>query len=78
MLPLATEHFAGQLTEQERTLAELSHSIDDVAVLVPAYGQTAAQLAGIGRLLAWLTAVLIALHGLYLLLSVRLGERYSA
>ena len=38
---------------------------------------TMARLFQVGRLLAWLVAAIVCLHGTYLLLSARIGRRYS-
>jgi hypothetical protein len=77
MVPLLSEQIEGQLQEQDRGLADLRESIDEVGDLLPAFGTTMARLFQVGRLLAWLVAAIICLHGTYLLLSARIGRRYS-
>lgn len=77
MVPLLSEQIEGQLQEQDRGLVALRESIDEVGDLLPAYGTTMARLFQVGRLLAWLVAAIICLHGTYLLLSARIGRRYS-
>jgi len=52
-------------------------SIDAVGASLPAYGQTASRMTQTARLLAWLMAAIVGLHGVYLMASVRLGRRYS-
>ncbi len=77
MVPLFSDQIEGQLQEQDRGLTELRESIDEVGDLLPAFGTTMARLFQVGRLLAWLVAAIICLHGTYLLLSARIGRRYS-
>jgi hypothetical protein len=77
MLPFLTDQLLGQLAEEEKALGDLEHGIDEVGALVPEYGQLTGRLLLIGRVLAWLVAAIVTLHGGYLLLSVRLGRSYS-
>jgi hypothetical protein len=77
VLPLFLEGLDKQLQEQERGLGDLGHSIDDVGDALPAYAQATAGLVWTARLLAWLVALVVALHGAYLVLSVRLGQPFS-
>jgi hypothetical protein len=77
MVPLLTEQIHTQLEDQDQALDELGQSIDDVGDLLPAYSNTLSRLLQIGRLLAWLVAGITGLHGAYLLLSARMGRRYS-
>jgi hypothetical protein len=77
LLPLLTDQLTHQLHEEEQSLDDLGQSIDEVGAVLPAYGQTTSRLVLLGRLLAWLVAGIVALHGVYLLLSVRMGRRFS-
>jgi len=76
-LPLVTEQVDCRLDEEEHALRELGQSLDDVQAALPAYERTTQQVFRSGRLLAWLAAAVIGLHGCYLMLSFRLGRRYS-
>jgi hypothetical protein len=44
---------------------------------MPEYARATNGLVGTARLLAWLVAGIVALHGAYLLVRVRLGKGYS-
>ena len=44
LLPLFTDHLAGQLAEQEEALDQLGRSIDDFGASMPVYARTAAEL----------------------------------
>ena len=77
LLPIVTDQLEGRLDEEERTLSDLGQSIDEVEGVLPAYSQTASRLLQAGRLLAWLVAVIVGLHATYLILSVRMGRRFS-
>lgn len=77
MVPLLSDQIEGQLREQDQSLTELGQSIDEVGDMLPAYGATVSSLFRIGRLLAWLVVAIVSLHGAYLLLSARMGRRYS-
>jgi uncharacterized phage infection (PIP) family protein YhgE len=77
MLPLVTDQLDGRLEEEEQTLTELGQSLDEMGSILPAYARTTGQLLETGRLLAWLVAAIVGLHGCYLLTSVRMGRRYS-
>jgi len=76
-LPLITEQLDARLAEEEHALNELGASLDDVTHCLPVYAQTTQHVIGAGRLLAWLGACIAFVHGCYLLLSARLGKRYS-
>jgi hypothetical protein len=65
------------MAEEEEALRELGSSIDEVGEMVPAYGEMTGRFLQIGRFLAWLVAAIVALHGLYLVLSVKMGRRFS-
>jgi hypothetical protein len=77
LLPRLAQHLAAQLQEQERALDGLEQSIDDVSTALPAYRHTTTQVLWTSRLLMWLVAAIVALHGVYLVLSARLGRRFS-
>lgn len=77
MLPLFTEQLDNRLDEEEHALSELGQSLDEVKAVLPAYEHSTHRVFNAGRLLAWLAAGIVALHGVYLLLSARLGPRFS-
>jgi hypothetical protein len=77
MLPFLTDQLLGQLAQEEKALADLEQSIDDVGEMLPAYGELTGRFVEIGRLLAWLVAAGVGLHGIHLVLRVKLGRRYS-
>ena len=74
MLPLVTDQLEGRLDEEEQTLADLGQSLDDVGKALPAYAHTTSRLVWAGRLLAWLVAAIIGLHGGYLTFSSSLSD----
>src|SRR5205807_1454344 len=74
MLPLVTDQLEGRLDEEEQTLADLGQSLDDVGRALPAYAHTTSRLVWAGRLLAWLVAVIVGLHGGYLTISSWFGR----
>jgi len=67
MAPLFTEQVTTQLGEQERSLADLEKSLDDVGDTLPAFHRSAVDVVTAGRILAWLVAVIVGLHGGFLL-----------
>jgi hypothetical protein len=77
LLPLVTDQLDSRLAEQEQTLDDLGQSLGEVNAALPAYNRTTKDLLQTGRLLAWLTAAIVGLHGCYLILSARMGRRYS-
>ncbi len=77
LLPLVTNQLDSRLDEEERTLSDLSQSLDEVNSALPAYAQTTSSLLQTGRLLIWLVTVIVGLHGCYLMLSARIGRSYS-
>jgi ABC-type transporter Mla subunit MlaD len=77
ILPLVSDQLDSRLDEEEQTLIDLGQSLEEVGDALPAYAQTALRLIQTGRLLAWLVAGIVGLHGCYLILSVRMGRRYS-
>lgn len=76
-LPLLTEQLDYRLAEEQHALNELEASLKEVRGGLPIYERMAVQLTSAGRLLAWLTAALVGLHGCYLGASVRLGRHFS-
>ena len=77
LVPLFVAQVELQLGEQEHALADLGQSIDEVNAALPTVADTTSRLMGMGRLLVWLVAAIVALHGTYLVLSARLGRRFS-
>jgi uncharacterized phage infection (PIP) family protein YhgE len=77
ILPLVTDQLDYRLDEEESTLTDLGQSLQEVRNALPAYAQTTSRLIQTGRLLVWLVAAIVGLHGCYLMLSVRMGRRYS-
>jgi hypothetical protein len=78
MLPLVTDQLDGRLDEEERTLMDLGRNLDDVGQALPAYATTTSRLLATGRLLAWLLAAIVGLHGLYVTLSAAQVRRIFA
>jgi hypothetical protein len=76
-LPFLTEQLDYRLAEEEHALNELENSLSEVRTALPVYAQTTTQVLHAGRLLAWLGATIAALHGCYLMLSARMGRRFS-
>jgi len=76
-LPLLTEQLEMELDDQELALSNLGDSIDDVRASLPSYGQSASGILHTTKLLLVLMAAIFGLHGGYLMLSARLGRRYS-
>jgi uncharacterized phage infection (PIP) family protein YhgE len=77
-LPQLTHHLDGQLGEQEQSFDELGRSIDEVSAALPAYGRTASRLVQATRLLLWLVAGIVGLHGAYLIVSTRTARPDAA
>jgi uncharacterized phage infection (PIP) family protein YhgE len=77
LLPMVTDQIDTRLEEQEQTLDDLGQSLGEVNAALPAYNRTTQDLLQTGRLLAWLAAAIVGLHGCYLILSARMGRRYS-
>jgi hypothetical protein len=77
LLPLITDQLDSRLDEEDHTLRELGQSLDEVGMALPSYAHTTSRLLQTGRLLAWLVAAIVGLHGAYLMLSARMGRRYS-
>jgi DNA repair exonuclease SbcCD ATPase subunit len=78
LLPVYLESLDRQLEEQERGLDDLRQGLDEVSSAMPEYARATNGLVGTARLLAWLVAAIVALHGVYLLVSVRLGKPLAA
>jgi uncharacterized phage infection (PIP) family protein YhgE len=77
VLPVLTEELEDELQGQERSLANLGASIDEVSAALPACEQTATRILTMSRLLMVLVAGIFGLHGAYLCLGSRLGPSYS-
>jgi DNA repair exonuclease SbcCD ATPase subunit len=71
MLPLMSTGMQMQLEEQDRSLSSLGTSLDDVGQSMYAYGEVGRRLVETSRWLAWLMALLVALHAGYQLSSLR-------
>jgi uncharacterized phage infection (PIP) family protein YhgE len=70
-LPQFTHHLDGQLRDEEQSFDDLGRSIDEVSAALPAYARTASRLVQATRLLLGLVAAVVALHGVYLIVSSR-------
>jgi hypothetical protein len=70
-LPLLTDQIDDDLGEQERSLVHLGQSIDSVTQVLPDVASTASGLFQTTRLLLAMVALVIALHGGYLILTAR-------
>jgi methyl-accepting chemotaxis protein len=77
LLPLFTQQLDAQMREQERSLDDLGQSIDEVGESLPPTMQSTVQLMRTARLLVWLVAGIVGLHGVYLALTAKLGRAYS-
>jgi len=66
-LPLFTRQLTTQLEEQERSLADLESSLDEVGDTIPAYKKNAMDVLGAGKVLGFLVAAIIGIHGAYVL-----------
>jgi ABC-type transporter Mla subunit MlaD len=77
MLPLVTDQLDGRLNEEEHALDDLGKSLDEFRDVLPAYQESTLNVLRTGRLLAWLVAAIVGLHGGYSMLSAGMGKRYS-
>ncbi len=77
LLPLYLESLDRQLEEQEQGLDDLGHGLDDVGEAIPEYARATNGLVGTARLLAWLVAGIVTLHGVYVLASLRAGKGFA-
>lgn len=77
LLPVYLESLDRQLQEQEQGLDDLGRGLDEVSDVMPEYAKATNGLVRTARLLAWLVAGIVMLHGAYLLVSLRLGKGYS-
>jgi hypothetical protein len=77
LLPVVSEQLDDQLDEEDQALAELGRSLADVHAALPHYSKMTIRLLLIGRLLAWLVAAIVGLHGCYLIMSIKMGRRFS-
>jgi len=69
MTPLLIQQIDAQMEEQQRTLTDLETSLDDVGDSIPSYKHSAMDLVFAGRLLAFLFAGLVGLHGAFVAVS---------
>ncbi|HEY7313371.1 MAG TPA: hypothetical protein VH643_28740 [Gemmataceae bacterium] len=76
-LPLLTEQLEMELDDQEQALTNLGDSINDVNATLPGAARGASDILRTTKLLLMLMAAIFALHGGHLMLSARLGHRYS-
>jgi flagellar biosynthesis chaperone FliJ len=76
-LPLLTEQLEMELDDQEQALTNLGDSINDANAALPVCARSASNILQTTRLLLMLMASIFGLHGGYLMLSVRLGRRFS-
>jgi chromosome segregation ATPase len=67
LLPVYLESLDHQLRQQEQGLDELGHGLDEVSAAIPEYAKVTNGLVETARLLAWLVAGIVSLHGGYLL-----------
>jgi hypothetical protein len=65
--PAVAGQMLARLDEQDRALADLQRQLDEAGASVPAYSRSAADVLTASRLLAWLLAVAVGLHGAALL-----------
>jgi hypothetical protein len=77
LLPVYLESLDRQLEQQEEGLDDLGRGLDDVTSAMPEYARATNRLVDTARLLVWLVAAIVLLHGGYLLASVRLGKAYT-
>ena len=74
MVPLLAEQVSSQLGEQEQSLGDLEKSLDDVGDTFPEVKQSAVDMLAAGRVLAWLFAGIVGLHGTFLVVENRRGK----
>lgn len=71
MLPLMSQQMLVQLEEQEQSLNDLGDSLGEVGNVMVSHGKIADSLVDTGRWLVWLIAIVVSLHGCYLLAGLR-------
>src|SRR5262245_16287827 len=67
MVPLMAEQVSSQLDEQEGSLSDLEKNLDEMGDSFPEMKRSAMDLVSAGRVLAWLFAGIVGLHGAFLL-----------
>jgi hypothetical protein len=67
LLPLVTDQLNAQLGDQDQALDDLGLSIDEIGDMLPGYAHLLGRLLDLGRLLCWLVAATLGLHGFYLI-----------
>lgn len=75
MVPLLAEQVSSQLNEQEKSLGDLEKSLDDVGDTIPEMKHSAVETVAAGRLLTWLFAAIVGLHGALLVAENRSKPR---
>jgi Sec-independent protein translocase protein TatA len=78
MVPLMAEQVSSQLDEQESSLGDLEKNLDEVGDSFPEMKRTAIDLVSTGRILAWLFAGIVGLHGAFLVAENRKGKPLAA
>ena len=76
-LPLLTEQLEIELDDQEQALVNLDDSINDVREALPGVSRNASNILQTTRLLLLLMSAIFGLHGAYLIVSARMGRRFS-
>ena len=69
LAPTAADGLAGRLDDEDNALAEMAVGIDQIGVTLPTYSNALSRCLRVGRLLAWLVAVIAGLHGAFLALG---------
>lgn len=77
-LPAFSEGLSARLIEEDRTLAEMARGIDQFDRVLPVYSRAATRCLRVGRLLAWLSALIAGLHGVALIAGTRPPPRHQA
>jgi uncharacterized phage infection (PIP) family protein YhgE len=73
-LPVMAEQLEANLRDQEQSLANLEHSINQVSASMPEVADTASTVLTMTRLLMVLVGSVFGLHGVFVMLSARAGS----